>query len=205
MHPNTVFHDRSAAENAAWARERAFGVLAAHHDGPPLLAHVPFLLSEDDQFADLHLVRSNPIARALKAGPAPARLAVSGADSYVSPDWYESDGQVPTWNYVAVHLTGMLELLPDADLVPLLESQSDFFETRLAPKPPWTLDKTPKDVLDKLLRAILPVRLRITSIEGTWKLNQNKTDADRMAAAGHIETDGVGTELRTLAALTRGK
>jgi len=54
-----------------------------------------------------HLVRSNPIAQCLRAGERKAVLAVSGPDAYVSPDWYaRMPDQVPTWNYVAVHLRG---------------------------------------------------------------------------------------------------
>ena len=51
----------------------------------PLVSHVPFLLGEGE--AEMHLVRSNPLARALAAGPLPALLAVTGPDGYVSPDW----------------------------------------------------------------------------------------------------------------------
>ncbi len=79
------------------------------------MANIPFVLSPDGKVGDLHLLKSNPIARMLVA-PLPARLAVSGPDSYVSPDWYRLDGQVPTWNYVAVHLTGILERQSESEL-----------------------------------------------------------------------------------------
>ena len=108
MHPNPIFHTESAERNLAFARARAFGVLAVNGADGPMMAHVPFLIDEDGAQLHLHLVRSNPIARALKA-PMQARSAVSGADGYISPDWYGVPDQVPTWNYVAVHLTGVLE------------------------------------------------------------------------------------------------
>ena len=108
MHPNPIYHDADRAQNLDFARTRAFGVLAVSTAEAPLISHVPFLLSEDGTSADLHLVRSNPITRVLKT-PQAARLAVSGPDGYVSPDWYGLADQVPTWNYVAVHLTGSLE------------------------------------------------------------------------------------------------
>ncbi len=99
MHPNPVYHDADTAKNIAFARERGFGVLAANGDAGPLMSHVPFLLNDAGDIAYLHLVRSNPIARAL-AEPIKVKLAVVGGDTYISPDWDKVDEQVPTWNYV---------------------------------------------------------------------------------------------------------
>ena len=77
MHPNPIYHDADTAQNLAFARERGFGVLAAQGDSAPMISHVPFLLSADGALAELHLVRSNPIVRALKV-PLQVTLAVSG-------------------------------------------------------------------------------------------------------------------------------
>jgi len=203
MHPNPVFHTASAAENLAFARARSFGVLAVSAaEAAPMLSHVPFVLSEDGQVADLHLVRSNPIARALTA-PLAARLAVSGPDSYVSPDWYGIDDQVPTWNYVAVHLTGVLESRPQEELAALLDRLSDLFEERLLPKTPWRSAKMEPQALERMMRAIVPVRLRVEAVDGTWKLGQNKDAAARLAAADGIEAAGIGAELAALVRLMR--
>ncbi len=199
MHPNPVFHDADAAQNLDFARSRAFGVLAVSTDEAPLISHVPFLLSEDGTYADLHLVRSNPIVRALTK-PHPARLAVSGPDGYISPDWYGIDEQVPTWNYIAVHLTGRLERLPDEDLRGLLDRQSAFYEARLLPKPPWSSAKMDGAALARLMRMILPVRLGITGVDGTWKLSQNKPETARLAAAEAVN-GGFGAQLADLSVL----
>ncbi|APE42069.1 negative transcriptional regulator [Sulfitobacter alexandrii] len=198
MHPNPVFHDADTNRNLAFARERGFGVLAASVSGAPLLSHVPFLLGADGTTADLHLVRSNPIARALDA-PLEVTLAVSGGDSYVSPDWYGLPDQVPTWNYVAVHLTGSLVLRPMAELRDLLDRQSAGYEARLLPKTPWTTAKMTPEVMDRLMRMIVPCRLHITTVDGTWKLGQNKPDAVRRAAADSMDSHGFGSDVGTLA------
>lgn len=198
MHPNPAFRQMPDDRNRAFARARGFGVLVLGGD-EPLLSHVPFLLAEDGSHADLHLVRSNPIAR---AGGGNAVIAVTGPDGYVSPDWYGVPDQVPTWNYVAVHLCGRLDPLPPEALSDLIDRQSAFFEDRLLPKPPWTASKMSGGVKDKMMRAILPFRLTIEAVEGTWKLNQNKDDAVRHSAANQITT-GVGMELAELAALMR--
>ncbi|NIZ60514.1 negative transcriptional regulator [Sedimentitalea sp. CY04] len=203
MHPNQVFHDAETKQNLDFARSRAFGVLAVSADGAPLISHVPFLLSEDGQWAELHMVRSNPIARSLKS-PMPARIAVSGPDGYVSPDWYAVDDQVPTWNYVAVHLTGELELRPPEEMRDLLDRQSAFYESHLLPKPPWSTGKMTPEVLDKMMRMIVPARMHVTDVDGTWKLSQNKQDAARYGVAEQIETS-LGGEQKALSDLMLGR
>lgn len=202
MHPNPVFHTQDAARNLAYARERAFGVLAVNGADGPLVSHIPFLLDADGKTVWLHLLRSNPIVRGLDA-PQAARIAVSGPDSYISPDWYGVVDQVPTWNYVAVHLTGQLELRPQRELHALLDRQSALFEDRLLPKPPWKTQKMSEGVMERMMRAIVPCRMSVTGVDGTWKLNQNKPDAVRHSAADHVEAYGQGTDLRVLAALMR--
>jgi transcriptional regulator len=200
MHPNPAFRQTPEAATLAFLRARAFGTLAVNAEAGPLLSHVPFLLAEDAASADLHLVRSNPIAR--MDGVA-AVIAVSGPDGYVSPDWYGIDDQVPTWNYVAVHLRGRLERLGDGLMRDMLDRQSTAYEDRLAPKRPWTADKMSAGALDRLMRSILPFRLHVERIDATWKLNQNKPEAARLAAAEAIARSEIGQETAALARLMR--
>ncbi|MCB1366679.1 MAG: FMN-binding negative transcriptional regulator [Rhodobacteraceae bacterium] len=203
MHPNPVYRSEDRARILAFAADRGFGMLAVNGPDAPMLSHVPFVLT-GDAGAGLHLVRSNPIARALAAGEAAAVLAVAGPDSYVSPDWYELDDQVPTWNYAAVHLRGRLRLLADGELRAHLEALSATFEKRLPGKTPWRLDKVDSQVQARLMRMIVPVALEIEGVDGTWKLAQNKPEAARLAAADGIEQAGIGQEVAALAALMRG-
>ena len=185
MHPNPAFRQDPRDKNLAFARARGFGILSINGSDGPLAAHVPFLLTGDASFAELHLARSNPIARA--ALPAPALIAVSGPDAYVSPDFYgphdQVPDQVPTWNYVAVHLRGTLELLPEDAMRPHLDALSAEHEERIVGKRPWTSAKMSEGVMPRMMRMILPFRFHVTSIEGTWKLNPNKTPEIRARAA----------------------
>lgn len=199
MHPNPVFRGTPKDRNIAFAKARGFGVLAVNSDDGPVLAHVPFLISEDASCADLHLVRSNPIC---KIAPAKAVIAVTGPDAYISPDWYEVADQVPTWNYIAVHLRGTLRPLLPETMRDMLERQSAENEARLPGKAPWTIEKMSEGVAERMMRMILPFRLEITAIESTWKLNQNKDDAVRLSAADHVGTS-LGSEQLKLAELMR--
>jgi transcriptional regulator len=60
------------------------------------------------------------------------------------------------------------------------------------------------DVLDSMMRQIVPFRMTIAAVEGTWKLSQNKPDNARFQAADRVEAFGVGSETTILAALMRG-
>lgn len=201
MHPNPIYRGTERQTNLDFAATRGFGVLSINGEAGPLISHVPFVLSEDSRRIEAHLVRSNPIARALAGGARPAILAVSGADSYVSPDWYQLADQVPTWNYVAVHIRGDLKLNPDAGLRPHLDRLAANFETRLLPKTPWLSDKMRPDALAKMLRMIIPVELEIGTVDGTWKLSQNKPEAARLAAAEAVAMSGIGLEMADIAKL----
>lgn len=200
MHPNPAFRGVDQDNSLSFARERGFGLLTINSDPVPLVSHIPFVLSQDGQHAELHLVRSNPMARAVKA-PVAARLAVSGPDGYISPDWYGLEDQVPTWNYVAVHLTGTLHPLPDDDLPAVLDRVSAQFEEQLLPKPPWTRSKMDPGVQARMMRMIRPFRLMIDDVQSTWKLGQNKPQSARLAAATHVNGHNIGSEARVLAGL----
>lgn len=203
MHPNPAFRQTPAERNIAFARARGFGVLSVNGPDGPLAAHVPFLLNDDASFADLHLARSNPIVRA--GLPAPALLAISGPDAYISPDWYgphdQVPDQVPTWNYVAVHLRGVLEPLPEDALRPHVDALSAEHEGRIAGKRPWTSAKMTEGAMPRMMRMILPFRFQVLSVDGTWKLNQNKPADVRARAASALAEGDAGD--KAIAALMR--
>ena len=202
MHPNPAFRKDDTACNLDFAHAQGFGMLSINAQPAPLLAHIPFLINRADCIAELHLVRSNPIARAVNR-PTPAVIAVQGPHGYVSPDWYGLDDQVPTWNYIAVHLRGELRPLPSGELRRVIDALSDQHEQRLHPKPIWRSSKMDPAALDKMMRQIVPFAFDITAVDATWKLNQNKPDAARLGAADKIGESCNGMGLDQLADLMR--
>lgn len=203
MHPNAAFRKAEHQQKIAFAQQRAFGTLAINADGGPLISHIPFQLSQDGTYVEAHLVRSNPILRALKDGPLNAVIAVARADGYISPDWYGVADQVPTWNYVAVHLRGTLRALPQDDLLGVLERLSGAMEARLLPKPVWTMAKMGDGVAENMMRMIAPIAMDVGVIDGTWKLGQNKPDEARIGGADGVVRSDLGSETATLAALMK--
>ena len=200
MHPNPIYRKTGTAKNISFAQDRSFGTLAVNHPDGPFLSHIPFQLSNDGQWLEAHLVRSNPIVRLLKA-PLRANIAVSGPDGYISPDWYGIPDQVPTWNYVSVQIKGELRLLEQDKLRGVLDRLSMAMEARLSPKTPWTIDKMTRDTFDKMARQIVPIQMAVTDIQATWKLSQNKPQDAVVGAISGLNDNGIGSEVETLTAL----
>ena len=110
-------------------------------------------------------------------------LAVNGADAYVSADWYVSADQVPTWLYQSVHLTGTVRQLSADELAVQVDTLSAKFESWLAPKKPWTSDKMTAARLEALKKAIVGLVMTVEEVEGSFKLNQHKSEVDYAAIA----------------------
>ncbi len=196
MHPNPAFRRVEAAQSLALVRDRSFGILVVQGPEGPLASHIPFLISDDGALVEFHLVRNSPMARAIAEG-APARLIVEGPEGYISPDWYGAEDQVPTWNYVAVHLLGEARLTSEDGFRDLLDRLSAHFEERLLPKKPWVSSKMTDGVMERMMRGIVPCAMQVSDVQSTWKLGQNKTDEARNGAAEGLEGQG-NTALATL-------
>ncbi len=197
MHPNPIFRSDDHAKSLSFAAKRGFGTLSVNGEHGPLAAHLPFVFNEDRSKLAFHMLRSNPVARA----PGLALLAVSGPDAYISPDWYGVPEQVPTWNYVAVHIRGPLRILEPEALEPHLRALSSTFERRLLPKPVWDLDKVSLEAREKMMRMLVPAELAISHVDATWKLGQNKPTSAVQGAAEALKTSTIGAEAAALAAL----
>jgi transcriptional regulator len=175
--------DRAAS--LAFAQARGFGTVCGWDGNKPIASSLPFYLTSADDGtpqAAFHVARHNPLAK-LADGQSRWLMAVTGADAYVSPDWYASPDQVPTWLYQAVHLTGTVRMLSDSELGPHLDALSAKFEGWLAPKPAWTTSKMTAGRLDTLKKAIVGLVMSVDEVEGSFKLNQHKSDVDHVAVA----------------------
>ena len=179
--PRPFQPDRSAC--LAFAAVRGFGTLCAWDGRKPIASAVPFCLeygaNGTPQLA-FHLARQNPLVKLADAA-ASWVMAVNGPDAYVSADWYASPDQVPTWLYQAVHLTGPVRALCGHELGPHLDALSSKYEGWLAPKPPWTTAKMTAGRLDAMKKAIVGFVMVVDEVEGSFKLNQHKSDADHEA------------------------
>jgi transcriptional regulator len=187
MHPDNRFRVEDRAVLLDFLRAHPFVTIAAAASGRPFVAQSPVVIRDlDGEIAlDFHLSRGNVLTPHLTQGFRAVVLA-TGPDAYISPDWYAGADQVPTWNYQSVEAEGSVAPLNDAELVALLDDLSAQEEARLLPKTPWTRGKMKPGKFEAMLRGIQGGRLFVERLEGTFKLSQNKNDADRLGAAAGL-------------------
>jgi transcriptional regulator len=186
MYLPSAFSVKDREKLHAFLREHSFAVLASN-DGRGLMAsHLPLLLdAEQGPHGHLlgHMARANPQWRQIEGE---VMAVFSGPHAYVSPTWYEEDGTVPTWNYVAVHAYGSFRLVEERDaLLELLRRSVSFYESAM-PRP-WRFDPSGPHV-DSLLKAIVGFRIEISRLEGKWKLSQNHSEIRQRRVAGALES-----------------
>lgn len=172
------FAEEDRATLHAFMRQHAFAALVTVENGVPVANHVPFLVDAERGPAGTlvgHLARANPQWRGF-AGEAMA--VFQGPHGYVSPRWYAGAPNVPTWNYAVVHAYGTPRVIDDAAAVLAVVRRLTEVYERENPRP-WSVDEVPAEFVDRLLRAIVAFELPISRLEGKFKLNQNKTAADR--------------------------
>ncbi len=190
MYVNSAF---KTPDEEAWTyvAERGFGCVVAIENGRPVASHVPLLVTGEGTSRQLefHLARANPLHEIIGRNPE-VLVTVSGPDAYISPDWYTSADQVPTWNYIAAHISGTAKAMPPAHALDHVERMSQSFEERLRPKKPWSTSKMTPQKREMMLRAIVPIAIAVRSIECSFKLGQNKPLPDRIEAARMLDWRG---------------
>ncbi len=174
-------HFATAEADALIARlsRRFAGVLVTiDESGTPVATHLPILWDADKKIAIGHIARANP---QWKLGDGRGLIVLSGAEAYVSPNWYPSKSEhgkaVPTWNYEAVHLSGRVEWFDEpARLEGVVRGLSELHEGRR--DKPWKLEDAPRAYIDAMLRGIVGMELHAERIEAKQKLSQNKSEVD---------------------------
>ena len=137
-----------------------------------------------------HVARANALWR--EADGQPVLAIFQGPQAYISPNWYPSKAQhgkaVPTWNYTMVQVHGTLRAIEDPQWLRA-------FVTRLTERHeggramPWHVADAPDDYLAAMLKAIVGIEIEVTTLEGKFKLSQNRSAEDRTGVVLGLESD----------------
>ena len=185
VHPDPAFAWQDRPGILAFAGDVAFAhVFAGTPDGPRV-AHVPVLVVGDA----LRFHLSNRNALTLHLAGTVALASVAGEGAYVSPNWYvDGAKQVPTWNYRAVEVEGVVRRLDADELVALLDASVAEHEGRAREN--WTRAKMEPARFTAMTRAITGFELPATVVRATAKLSQNKSTADAAGVAAGLAAIG---------------
>lgn len=183
-------------------RDCPFAVLVSRNGAALDATHLPFMVdaSRGPHGTLLaHMARANPHWKRFD-GVQEATAIFTGPHAYVSPSWYADPHTVPTWNYAVVHAHGRPVIIDDPGrLRELLARLVDVHEAAL--EPAWTMDQAGPG-LERQIDHIVAFEIELTRLEGKYKLNQNRSDADRRGAANAL-AESHDPRQRAVAALMR--
>ena len=200
MYVPTHFAQTDHDEVVRFLRAYSFATLCSvDDDGVPFASHLPILVADATPgrvVLEGHVARANPQWRHADGEPVLAIFA--GPHHYVSPTWYEEPGTVPTWNYLAVHATGVFHALHDADSLRRIVARAvEVYEAAMPT--PW---RPEAGAVDPLLGGIVGFRVEVKTLGAKWKLNQNHSAQRRERVIRALETEG-GEDARAIAEAMR--
>ena len=170
MYISKLNKNENAESLLEFIRHNGFAILISTVEGKPWASHIPLLLSNDGTKLSGHIARGNKQWKEWNTES--EILAIfSGPHTYISSSWYDHEN-VPTWNYIAVHVYGKLKILSEEELLQSLKSLTDKYE-RQSEKPVAVERMNPKYVKSQML-GIVGFEIEIIKMEGAYKLSQNR-------------------------------
>ncbi|WP_100489680.1 FMN-binding negative transcriptional regulator [Sporolactobacillus pectinivorans] len=163
--------------------QNSFATLFSQHHGAPYATHLPVTLNRKKRLLCGHFARSNPQWEDI--GQQEILAVFQGPHRYISPSWYETNTAVPTWNYVAVHIYGQVELITDPkELMNTLNAMVQKYE-----KPGYTYKLTDVNpaFVNKLFNGIVGFKIKINRMEGKQKLSQNNPEERQKRIIEHLK------------------
>jgi len=161
-----------------------FADLITVNQGKLMSNKVPLLVDVEQNVLYGHFGRTNEQLQALESAD-DVMVIFSGLHSYISPQWYVSDGMVPTWNFETVQVKGKASLLDNDGLVMMLEKLTKKHEGNS--DAPWSMAALDENRREKMLNAIVGFKIDVEHIEGKQKFSQNRSDDDRESVINALQ------------------
>ncbi|MNP94737.1 Protease synthase and sporulation protein PAI 2 [compost metagenome] len=174
MYTPNIYKNENQEEIELFLRENSFGILINQTHGKLCATHIPLELDsnkEGKQILHGHLSKENPQWKGFVEND--EILAVfSGPHSYISSSWYDHEN-VPTWNYIAVHVYGKIKILEGEAVIESLKKLTDKYEAQS--ENPVRVENLSKKTMMQT-RGIVVFEIEITEIQATKKMSQNRDD-----------------------------
>jgi len=147
--------------------------------------HLPFILKKDEgEFGSLygHFAKANPQWKRLSGKE--VLVIFSGPHAYISPTWYAKSPAAPTWNYAAVHVYGVVEILNTTQAREVAEQTVNKYEPSLLVE----RNILTNELIEKLLPGIVGFKITISRIEGKLKLGQQRISEDQRGVVEGLQS-----------------
>ena len=184
MYIPELYKNENQKDIQKFIHQNGFGILVNQTVGKLWATHIPFLLEEkhEKQILVGHVSRENPQAKSFNDNEE-VLVIFLGAHSYISSSWYDHEN-VPTWNYLAVHVYGKVKLHSLEETIEALKRLVNKYETN-SEKPVNVDDLSEKTMLQA--KGIVSFEIEITSIEAQKKLSQNRDDKNYQTIISELE------------------
>jgi transcriptional regulator len=166
------YKNENIEEVKEFLKHNNFGVLINQVAGKPWATHIPLELDVDEKGKDIlvgHIARANPQWKNFEEN-SEVLCVFNGPHSYVSSSWYK-DEEVPTWNYIAVHVYGTINILNEEAVLASLHKLVDKYEANS--KNPISIGNLSKKTM-RQIKGIVGFQIKIDNIQAAYKLSQGR-------------------------------
>ena len=167
------YKNENVEEIKEFLAQHSFGILINQLDGKPWATHTPLELDKDSEGNDIlvgHIAKANPQWRAFD--PESKVLCIfNGPHAYISSSWYQEE-EVPTWNYIAVHIYGTLKILSEEETMSFLHKLVDKYE-KDSDSPISLHDMSPQTL--RQVKGVVGFTIKIEEIQAAYKLSQTRS------------------------------
>ena len=194
MYIPKVFKNEDEKEILEFIKNNGFAILVTQGQNKILASHIPLYLSIDNSGNRIltgHVSRANQIWKDFE-NTTEVLAIFSGIHSYVSSSWYDHEN-VPTWNYIAVHVYGSITIIEGQDLLDSLKLLVDKYEHKSTC--PVSVDNMTPEFIEREIKGIIGFKIMITDIQAAYKLSQNRDKKNYSNIINElIKTDDVNSK-----------
>lgn len=197
MYIPKLYREQDREEILEFLRRNNFPALVSFDGERPVATHAPVETVEDENGGLTiygHISRANPQWKTF--GEQEVLLIFQGAHTYISPRWYNHTN-VPTWNYMMVHVYGKVRTAQDGELYALLSRLVHQHETNTG----YSLEALPEDFVQKQMSGIVGFAVDVTRIDAGYKLSQNRNDEDHENIVRELDKRGDADSVKVAAAM----
>lgn len=179
------YTNENIAEVKEFVTQNSFGILVSNSEERVVATHIPIELrtnAKGEEVLQGHLAKANPQWKSFKNNTE-VLCIFNGADSYISSSWYDFE-EVPTWNYIAVHIYGKIKIIEEEELLQSLKYLVDKYETNS--EKPVSIENLSEKTMQQI-NGIVGFEIEITDIQATKKLSQTRDDKNYSAIIDELE------------------
>jgi transcriptional regulator len=189
MYVPKLYRNENPEEVHRFIREFGFAILVNQTEGKLWATHLPLELDQNEQGQEVllgHMSRANPQWREMENNAAVMAI-FQGPHAYISSSWYNHEN-VPTWNYIAVHVYGTMKILEGEALLESLKKLVNRYEA--GSEKPVTVEGFSEKFLSSHLKGLVGFEITITDVQAAYKLSQNRDETNHGYIVKELEKQG---------------